>query len=111
MKKLSAIALMLGLIFSVAAIAGDKEVTVEGKVLCAKCALKEEGRSKCQNVLVVEEEGKDAMHYYLTASEANQEFGEVCMSTPAVRATGTVMEKDGHTWLAATKIEPLKSEG
>ena len=90
-------------------VAGEGEaVTLEGKVLCAKCAFQEEGRKKCQNVLVVEEDGK-TMHYYLTATETNEGFGDVGMKSPTVRVTGTVSEKDGQTWLDATKIEPVES--
>jgi len=103
--------LMVGLLFAGAAIAEDaKTVTVEGKVMCAKCALKEEGREKCQNVLVVEK-GDEVEHYYLAATAANEEFGEVCMAKPVVRVTGTLSEKDGHTWLAAEKIEPVEDAG
>ena len=92
------------------AAAGDtEEVTLEGNVMCAKCALHEEGRTECQNVLVVEDDGDDA-HYYLAATEANEELGEVCMATPRVRVTGTVEDKDGHIWLMATKIEPVEDD-
>ena len=81
-------------------------VTLEGKVMCAKCALKEEGQKKCQNVLSVEDDGKQSF-YYMAKNDVNAEFGEVCMATPTVRVTGKVTEKDGKRWIDATKIEPL----
>ncbi len=108
MKQLACL-LILAFLVTGTVVAGEGEaVTLEGKVLCAKCVLEEEGRDKCQNVLVVED-GGEPMHYYLTATEANKGFGDVCMKNPAVRVTGTVSEKDGRTWLDATKIEPLDS--
>jgi len=106
MKRLTCV-LMLAFLVSGIALAGEeKTVTVEGQVLCAKCKLHEEGRDKCQNVLIVEK-GDKTMQYYLAANETNKDFGDVCMATPTVRATGTLSEKDGHTWLTASKIEPV----
>jgi len=95
-----------------AIVAGDKDasVTLEGKVVCAKCGLQEAGREECQNVLVVKS-GDSPEHYYLTKNAVDEEFGPVCMKTKAVQVTGTVSEKDGKMWLAATKIVPSKSEG
>ena len=111
MKQLACL-LMLAFLVTGTVVAGEAEaeaaVTLEGTVLCAKCAFEEEGRKKCQNVLVVEEDG-EKMHYYLTATEANKDFGDVSMKSPTVRVTGTVSEKDGRTWLDATKIEPVES--
>lgn len=109
MKRVACL-LMLTFLVAGVAVAGDSEtVTVEGKVLCAKCAMHEEGREECQNVLVVEN-GEKATHYYLAATEASEEFGPVCKGTPMVRATGTVSEKDGHMWLAATKLEKMEDD-
>ena len=107
MKQLACL-LMLAFLVTGAVVAGEGEaVTLEGTVLCAKCAFEEEGRDKCQNVLVVKGDD-EPMHYYLTATEANKGFGDVCMKTPTVRVTGTVSEEDGKTWLDATKIEPVE---
>ena len=108
------IAYLLMLCFLVTGVAIAEEtlseaVTVEGKVMCAKCALHEEDREKCQNVLAVEK-GEEVVHYYLTG-KANTSFGDVCMKTPAVRATGTISEKDGHMWLAVSKLEKVDKDG
>ncbi len=98
------------MLLAVVAAAGDAdEMTLEGNVLCARCALHEEGRTECQNVLVVEDQGEDT-HYYLAATEANEELGPVCTATRRVRVTGTVEDKDGHHWLMATKIEPVEDD-
>ena len=50
MKKLMGILVALALL-SIPAIAGEAaEITVEGKMACAKCTLKVEGAGDCQNV-------------------------------------------------------------
>jgi len=111
MKKLAIVSIVLLMSVS-AGLAGDEpeSVTLEGKIICAKCSLHEEGRTKCQNVLVVEDAGK-TQNYYLADNEANKEFGEVCMAKAPVVVTGTVSEKDGRMWLSAAKIERVKTEG
>ena len=85
MKKIPALVMLSCLVLSAAAIAEEAEtVTVEGKVMCARCVLHDEGLTECQNVLVVEG-GEEAKHYYLTGTEANEEFGDVCMRFAALR--------------------------
>jgi hypothetical protein len=111
MKRMTTATLLLvAIALAVPAIAGEESVTLEGKVICAKCTLKDEGLTQCQNVLVVK---KDDMveNYYLVKNEANAEFGDVCTMEKQVRVTGTVSEKDGKMWLAATKITSAKKEG
>jgi hypothetical protein len=112
MKRLAVTFLALVFAFALAApaVAGDKTVTLEGKVICAKCTLKEKGFDKCQNVLVVEQAGKTT-HYYIEKNEAGKEFGDVCLAEKSVRVKGSVSEKDGRMWIAATEIVTLKSEG
>jgi hypothetical protein len=107
--SLSAVALAMALL-AIPALAGEQpeKVTLEGKVMCAKCALHEEGRTKCQNVLVVE--GEEPMHYYIAKNETSDKFGEVCMGSPAVRVTGKLEEKEGKTWIVAENIEKLEAK-
>ena len=63
MKLLAKVALVAVLAAAVAApaVAADAAdaVTLQGTVLCAKCALKKDGFKECQNVLLVPEKGKD----------------------------------------------------
>ena len=112
MKKLATVslALFIASVLAGSVVAGEKTVTLEGKLVCAKCILKEEGLDKCQNVLVVETDGEKT-HYYLAENEANKEFGDVCEAAKQARVTGSVSEKDGKMWIAATEIVPMKSEG
>ncbi len=112
MKTLATVslALFIASVLAGSVVAGEKTVTLEGKMICAKCILKEEGLDKCQNVLVVETDGEKT-HYYLAENEANKEFGDVCEAAKQARVTGSVSEKDGKMWIAATEIVPMKSEG
>lgn len=92
------------------ALAGEeaKTVTVTGKMVCAKCTLGKEDAKGCQNVIIAEADGKTT-EYYLAKNALAEEFGHVCKAEKNVIATGTVSEKDGHTWLTATKLDQAKS--
>jgi hypothetical protein len=79
-----AVALVLGLAASVPA--GD-ETTMTGKVMCAKCSLKQADATKCQDVA----------------------FGHVCQNEKAATVTGKVEEKDGKNWIAPSKMEEKAS--
>ena len=112
MKKLALItlALLAASLVGGVVLGGDAEqVTLEGKILCAKCVLHEEGREKCQNVLAVESDG-ETQYYYLAHGEANDELGYVCTGAKAARVTGSVTEEDGRLWLAATEIVATDTE-
>ena len=92
-------------------LASEKEtVTLNGRIMCAKCALHEEGRTQCQNVLVVEDQ-KDEQYYYLVKNAINEEFGEVCTAKVPVEVTGQLSEKDGKQWIAAEKIRNIEDKG
>jgi hypothetical protein len=93
-----------------AAATEHKVVTVQGKVVCAKCALHEEGRTECQNVLIVNENGKDKQ-FYLTKNDAYNKLGEVCKGSQTVSVTGQVEKKDGHKWITASEIKPVTEQG
>jgi hypothetical protein len=113
MKKLASlsIALLAALVLAGPVMAGDAEaVTMEGTVQCGKCVMHEEGLDKCQNVLVVMEDGAES-HYWLAANETNSEYGEVCMKSRTVRVTGMVEEKDGHVWIVASEMVAVEEEG
>jgi SpoU rRNA methylase family enzyme len=115
-SKLSVIVtLALGL--AVAAVA-DETVTLQGKVVCAKCVLKKKGLTECQNVLLVPEgvtkeisqkDGLEAKEtaYYIVNNEVGKTFGEVCMEAKKTTVTGTVSEKDELIWITPSKMEPV----
>jgi hypothetical protein len=111
MKQAIRTTLALGclLVLTVAgAAAGDDEtVTLEGKIMCAKCGLGT--ADDCQNVLVVEvEQDADPIHYYIVDNEVIEEFGHPCAGAKGVVATGTVEKRDGKLWLTASKMVPPK---
>jgi len=89
------------------ALAGDEKaapVTVEGKLMCAKCTLQEAGQDKCQSVIVAGDQ-----KYYLVKNEIASKDGHVCKGEKAVKVTGVVSEKDGRKWIEATEITEVKS--
>jgi hypothetical protein len=96
---------VVGAFAGAALAAGAEAVTLDGKIVCAKCALKKADAKTCQNVLVVAgPEGKD-VEYYIEKNEAGATFGDVCTAVKKAVVTGTVSEKDGRKWIAASSIE------
>jgi hypothetical protein len=105
MKKslLPAAALAALLALAPGVLAADKEVTIAGTGMCAKCELKE--TKSCQNAVQVEKDGKKTT-YYLAENKVSKDFHKnVCSETAKVTATGTVKEVDGKMQFTATKIE------
>jgi hypothetical protein len=96
-------AILAALALAVTATAAD-EVTLKGTIVCAKCVLKKPDAKECQNVLLVDADGKK-VEYYLAKSAAGDAVGEVCMEKKDVTITGTVSEKDGRKWITASKVE------
>ena len=87
--------------------AADKEVTLTGKIMCAKCELGE--GDNCQTLIKVKEKGKDVVYlfkdkgaketYHETVCGGGQQDGKV---------TGVVSVKDGKKWIAPKKVEYAK---
>ncbi len=100
-----ALALVVGLAGTPAAV---EETTLSGKIVCAKCTLKKADATECQDVLVVKGDGDTTAEYYLVKNEVSEKFGHACSGEKAATVTGTVSEKDGKKWIAATKIEEAK---
>jgi hypothetical protein len=108
MNRTLVVVLVATLGIAVAAIAGES-VTLEGKVVCAKCTLKKTDAKECQNVLLVRDaDGKD-VEYYIANNDVATKFGEVCTDTRKVTVTGTLAEKDGRRWITASKMQEAKS--
>lgn len=79
------------------------EKTYKGEMVCAKCFLNKPDAKECQDVLLVKDAGKTT-EYYITKNKVSQESGEACTNAIPATVTGSVAEKDGKTWLTASKI-------
>jgi hypothetical protein len=83
--------------------AADKEKTIKGEGMCAKCEMKE--TKTCQNAIKVKD-GDKTIVYYLEANDVSKAFHKnVCSATAKVKATGTVKEVEGKQVLTVSKIE------
>ncbi len=100
-----AVALAVG--FTAAASAGEETLT--GKIMCAKCSLKKADAKECQDVLIVKDTAGKVSEYYIEKNEVAKAYGHTCQGEKPAVATGTVTEKDGKKWIAATKMEAPKS--
>lgn len=87
--------------------AADKEVTLKGDFVCAKCTLKQE--KKCTTAIKVKEDGKEVT-YLLKDKGVGESYHEaVCGGgSKAGTVTGVVSEKDGKKWITPSKVEYAK---
>jgi hypothetical protein len=87
--------------------AADKEVTLKGTIVCAKCALKE--ANACATAIVVKEQGKDVTYYFQDKGNKEQYHEEVCGGARKDgTVTGVVTEKDAKKWITPKKVEYVK---
>ena len=94
--------------------AEDKAVapmTLEGTATCAKCDLGT--ADKCTTVLQVKD-GEKTETYLLTGKAGGDWHKNICTEAKPVKATGSVMEKEGKKTFEVTEIEiveaPAKKE-
>jgi RecG-like helicase len=69
-----------------------KEVTLEGKILCGKCELKES--EKCATAIVVEKDGKKTT-YWFDMTSSKKYHKDICQEVKEGTVKGTV-KKDGE---------------
>jgi hypothetical protein len=101
------VALALGCVLAANAAAADKEVTLTGKIMCAKCELKE--TKKCQTVIQVQEDGKTVTYWFLDKGHKEDYHEEVCGGgRKDGTVTGTVTEKEGKKWVTPKKVTYAK---
>jgi len=108
MKTIARLAVALALVAGFTATAVAAEETLTGKLMCAKCSLKKAGQDKCQDVLVTTDAAGKTAEYYVEKNDVAKSFGHTCQGEKAAVVTGTVTEKDGKKWIAASRMEPGK---
>ncbi len=102
-RLLVAIALIAALGLATAATAAD--VTLSGKIACAKCTLKKADAKACQDVLVVTGEKGATTEYYIVKNAVAEKFGHVCTGWKGATVAGTVSEKDGKKWITPSRMD------
>ena len=104
MRRVLSVALgtVIALVLTVSVKAEDKEVTLKGKITCAKCDFKSvsaagvEKPDACQTVLVVKKKGEKKPTVYFFASDSHSKYHkDICKAGKAGTVTGTVKEEDG----------------
>jgi hypothetical protein len=99
LRKLAALAAAVVLVAGLSAHAQDKKpegkkVTLEGKLVCTKCELKE--TKACGNCLVVADKKDKAkeVKYYLADKGAKAPYhGAICQAPADAKVSGTLSEK------------------
>ena len=102
MTRREAIATLAALTIAARAFAAG-DVTLKGEMVCAKCYLNKPDAKECQDVLLVKN-ASQTTEYYITKNKVSQESGEACTKAIPATVVGSVSEKDGKTWLTASKI-------
>jgi hypothetical protein len=101
--------LALGCILAWNVQAADKEVTLKGKILCAKCELKLKDVKKCQTVIKVKEGDKEVVYFFLDNGNKEEYHEAVCgggRKEGTVR--GVVTEKGGLKWITPKEVKYAK---
>jgi hypothetical protein len=88
--------------------AGDqKQVTLQGTILCARCALKE--TKKCQTAIQVKEGGKTVTYYFKDKGTAESYHEEVCGGERQQgTVTGIVSREGEKRFITPKKVEYAK---
>lgn len=102
MTRREAIAALGALVVVTPAFAAEE--TFKGEMVCAKCYLNKPDAKECQDVLLVKDAKGTTTEYYITKNKVSQESGEACTQKIPAVVIGSVSEKDGRTWLTASKI-------
>ncbi|MGH7172923.1 MAG: DUF6370 family protein [Gemmataceae bacterium] len=103
------VSLMLLAFVAVSTQAADKEVTLKGKITCAKCTLKLKGIRKCTTCIQVKQGDKKVVYLFLDKGNKETYHEEVCGSGEKEgTVTGVVFEKDGHKWIKPKEVKYLK---
>ena len=81
-----------------------KEVTLKGKITCAKCDLKLEDAKKCATVIQVKKGDKDTVYYFDT--DSNKKYhSDICKEGKTGTVKGTVSETGGKKTIKVTQLK------
>jgi hypothetical protein len=104
LRVILALAIGLGSL-SLAAVAQEKKgeaKKLEGTLVCGKCKFGE--GEKCNNVLLVKENGKE-VKYHLQDKGAKEKYhGKICKADAEATVEGKVSEKDGKKIIEDAKV-------
>jgi hypothetical protein len=109
MRKLFAVLAVAVVVSGVTLARASDEKTIKGETGCAKCTLKE--TKECQNVLTVEEDGKEVKYYMDMKNKVakdNHQKGGFCQGGKTAKVTGTIKEEGGKKMIEPTKIEVVE---
>jgi len=99
---------LLSLTFHTPAASKGKVITFKGKGCCAKCCLKI--ADKCQNVFVVEKNGKKT-RYFLADNKVSKGFHKnICKGIHEITVVGVCRKVDGKLVVTAEKLEKVEKE-
>jgi hypothetical protein len=95
MRKLFALCACVFALALVASAQDDKKTTLEGKLVCTKCELKE--TKACGHALIVKKDDKEIKYYLKDKGGKEPYHGDVCQEPKKAKVTGKVEEeeKDG----------------
>lgn len=83
----------------------DKKTTLEGKLVCTKCELKE--TKACGHALIVTNKDKKEVKYYLNDKGGKEPYhAKVCTEPKDVKVTGKVVEKKEKDEVKKTIDDP-----
>jgi hypothetical protein len=108
MKPSLLLALALAFVVAVSGVAVAADTTLSGSIACAKCTLKKADAKECQDVLVVKDAKGAVKEYYIAKNDVLEKFGHQCTGEKPATVSGAVSQKDGKTWITATKMEEKK---
>jgi hypothetical protein len=96
------LALAFVLLASVDAQEKGKEVTLEGKITCAKCDLGT--ATKCETVIVVKKDGKDVTFYFDKAGH-KKNHGPICQTPMEGSVTGVVSKEGDKNMITVKEVK------
>ncbi len=98
--KRAALSVLVGLAV-IFALAAAEEKTLKGKITCAKCDLGKE--TKCTNVIVVKEDGKEVVYYFDDKGGKESYHKEICKEGKDGSVTGELSDKEGKKYVKPKK--------